>query len=148
MATWYRTKIVLRATLLAAAVAGAGCGAPTAYASAYPVDLQVVDRDTGQVLRVWRHGERQFVAGQPGDRYGLRVSNNTDGRLLVVLSVDGLNILTGETASYDQRGYVFRPHETYDLTGWRKSDTQVAAFTFAPLPQSYAARTGRPVRAA
>jgi hypothetical protein len=39
---------------------------------------------------------------------------------------------------------VFKAGESYDLTGWRKSMTEVAAFTFAPLPESYAARTGRP----
>jgi hypothetical protein len=55
-----------------------------------------------------------------------------------------VNILTGETASYSQNGYVFDPYETYDLNGWRKSQTEVAAFAFAPLSQSYAARTGRP----
>ncbi len=54
------------------------------------------------------------------------------------------NILTGDTASYDEGGYVFDPHESYEVTGWRKSTTQIAAFTFAPLPESYAARTGRP----
>jgi hypothetical protein len=108
------------------------------------VDLTVVDRETGQPARVWRHGGRLFVAGQPGARYSLRVANNTEGRVLVVMSVDGVNILTGETAGYDQSGYVFRPYESYDVSGWRKSDREVAAFTFAPLPQSYAARTGRP----
>ena len=87
---------------------------------------------------------RLFVAGEPGARYSLRVSNHTDGRVLVVMSVDGVNILTGETASYDQRGYVFDARESYDVSGWRKSDSEVAAFAFAPLPQSYAARTGRP----
>jgi hypothetical protein len=109
-----------------------------------PVELTIVDRDTGQVLRTWRHDGRLFVAGEPGDRYSLRVSNHTNGRVLVVMSVDGVNILTGETANYGQRGYVFLAHQSYDVTGWRKSDSQVAAFTFAPLPQSYAARTGRP----
>ncbi|HXQ11278.1 MAG TPA: hypothetical protein VN805_09830 [Caulobacteraceae bacterium] len=115
-----------------------------ARAHADPVDLQVVDRDTGQALRIWRHDGRLYVAGEPGDRYSLRVTNHTDGRVLVVMSVDGVNILTGETANYDQQGYIFDPHESYDVTGWRKSTTQVAAFTFAPLPDSYAARTGRP----
>ena len=64
--------------------------------------------------------------------------------VLAVVSVDGVNILTGATAAYGQRGYVFGPYETYDVSGWRKSDSQVAAFTFAPLRRSYAARTGRP----
>ena len=134
-----------RRTLLAAAIAVIGLAAGgCAHAGQDPVDLKVVDRDNGRVLRIWRHDGRLFVAGDPGDRYSLRVTNHTDGRVLVVLSVDGVNIISGETAGYDQRGYIFKAHESYDLTGWRKSTTEVAAFTFAPLPQSYAARTGRP----
>ena len=134
-----------RRTVLAAAVAVIGvAGAPHAFADADPVDLKVVDRDTGQPLRVWRHDGRLYIAGQPGARYSLRVTNHTEGRVLVVLSVDGVNIVTGETANYDQRGYVFSPYQSYDLSGWRKSNTEIAAFAFAPLPQSYAARTGRP----
>jgi len=119
-------------------------GCANAYGPPDLVGLSVVDRDTGQPLRVWRHNGRMFVAGRPGARYALRVSNHTGNRVMVVLSVDGVNILTGETAGYDQRGYVFDPYEEYDLNGWRKSDSEVAAFTFAPLPESYAARTGRP----
>jgi hypothetical protein len=143
------TKSLRRRTFLATAMAliglaGAACAQAYVYQDTDAVDLKVVDRDTGQVLRVWRHDGRLFVAGQPGARYSLRVTNHTDGRVLVVMSVDGVNILTGETASYDQRGYVFDPHESYDVNGWRKSNTQVAAFAFAPLSQSYAARTGRP----
>ena len=138
------TTSLRRRTILAAAIAAIGlCGAASAYADP-GVDLQVVDRETGQPLRIWRHDGRLFVAGQPGARYSLRVTNHTDGRVEVVMSVDGVNIVTGETASYDQMGYVLRAYESYDVSGWRKSDTEVAAFAFAPLPQSYAARTGRP----
>ena len=95
-------------------------------------------------IRTWRHNGRLFVAGQPGARYSLRVANNTGGRILAVMSVDGVNILTGQTAGFDQRGYVFDPYQHYDISGWRKSDTQVAAFSFAAAQRSYAARTGRP----
>lgn len=115
-----------------------------AHADSAPVDLQVIDRATGQPLQVWRHDGRLFVAGAPGGRYGLRVTNNTDGRVLVVMSVDGVNIISGETAGYDQQGYVFGTHESYDQYGWRKSFAEVADFTFTRLPQSYAALTGRP----
>jgi hypothetical protein len=133
-------------TALAMALSAIGpAGAAKAEAAGDLVDLTVVDRTTGEQLRTWRHHGRLFVAGQPGARYSLRVANHTDGRVLVVMSVDGVNILTGETAAYGQRGYVFDPYQSYDVSGWRKSDTEVAAFTFAPLPQSYAARTGRPV---
>ena len=142
------TKTALRRrTVLAAAMAAIGlAGAAIARADPDPdlVDLKVVDRETGQELRTWRHHGRLFVAGEPGARYSLRITNHTDGRVLLVMSVDGVNILTGETAKYDQRGYVLTAYGSYDVTGWRKSTTEVAAFTFAALPQSYAALTGRP----
>lgn len=136
---------VRRRTLLAVVIAGVGVGlASTALAQAGPVDLKVVDRETSRELPVWRHGGRMFVAGRPGDRYSLRVRNRTKGRLLLVLSVDGVNVVSGDTASYQQSGYVLDAHAAYDVTGWRKSQAEVAAFTFAALPRSYAALTGRP----
>jgi hypothetical protein len=108
------------------------------------VDVSVVNRDTGETLRTWYREGRLYVAGDPGTRYGLRFANHTGGRVLAVVSVDGVNIITGETANYNQRGYVLGPGETYDVNGWRKSETTVAAFQFASLSGSYAAKTGRP----
>ena len=141
-----QSQVQRRAVLAAAIVLIGAAGARSTLADPYPdpVGLAVVDRDTGQPLPIWRHHGRLFVAGEPGARYSLRVSNHTDGRVLVVMSVDGVNILNGETAGYDQTGYVLDARESYDVNGWRKSDTEVAGFSFAPLPQSYAARTGRP----
>lgn len=141
-------KTLGRRSLLAAAVSIAGL-ASSAQAARYAppspmIDLQVVDRDTGETARPWRHGGRTYVAGRPGARYSLRVTNNSPSRVLAVMSVDGVNILTGETAGHGQRGYVLGPYESYDVAGWRKSDHEIAAFTFAPLSRSYAARTGRP----
>jgi hypothetical protein len=140
------TTTMPRNRLAVAAVIGAVSWAAAACAHPQPglADLQVVDRETGRVLPLWRHGGHLYVAGKPGDRYGLRVTNRTGGRILAVMSVDGVNVLSGETADWGQRGYIFDPYETYDVTGWRKSDTEVAAFTFSAQSQSYAARTGRP----
>jgi hypothetical protein len=64
--------------------------------------------------------------------------------LLAVTSVDGVNVVSGATAGWDQTGYVFGPGERYQITGWRKTDAEVAAFTFVDSPNSYAERTGRP----
>lgn len=139
-----RTSLRRRAILATAITVIGLAGSGKAFADPDLVDLQVVDRDTGQPLQVWRHHGRLFIAGEPGERYSLRLTNHTEGRMLVVLSVDGVNVFTGETAGYDQRGYVLYAHQSYDVNGWRKSTTEIAAFAFAPLPQSYAARTGRP----
>jgi hypothetical protein len=107
-------------------------------------DIEVIDRSTGERLPVYgQHGER-WVAGVPGHRYAIGVRSQADVRLLAVMSVDGLNVVSGEAAGWDQRGYVFAPGEHYEVAGWRKSQDRIAAFEFASLPDSYAARTGRP----
>jgi hypothetical protein len=64
--------------------------------------------------------------------------------MLAVMSVDGVNVITGDTASPAQSGYVLSPGESADIAGWRKSMSRTAAFYFTALPDSYAARTGRP----
>lgn len=108
------------------------------------VDVSVVDRDTGEWLREYPHRGDTWVAGTPGDRYGVRLTNTTSERVLVVLSVDGINAVTGETASPSQAGYVLEPWESTEIAGWRKSLDDIAQFVFTDLGDSYAARTGRP----
>ncbi len=64
--------------------------------------------------------------------------------LSLVTSVDGVNVISGETASPTQSGYVLEPYGSVEIAGWRKSMTRTAAFYFTDLGDSYAARTGRP----
>jgi hypothetical protein len=39
---------------------------------------------------------------------------------------------------------VLSPRDSLDISGWRKSLSETAAYYFTALPDSYAARTGRP----
>ncbi len=130
---------------IAAAAALCGCGAPHAVAAAGQlVGVQIVDRTRYAVLPEHRHRGTAYVAGRPGDRYAVRLTNHSGGRVLVVLSIDGINAVSGETAAVGQTGYVLAPWQTAEITGWRKSDAEAAAFYFTALPDSYAARTDRP----
>lgn len=108
------------------------------------VDMEIVNRSSGETLTSYRHGSQSYIAGNPGDRYAVRLVNRTDQRVLVVLSVDGVNAVSGETAAPDQTGYVLAPWEQTEIAGWRKSQKEVAQFYFTALPDSYAARTDRP----
>lgn len=108
------------------------------------VDVAVVDRDHGHALPQYPHAGDRWVAGMPGHRYALRLTNTTGARVLVVVSVDGVNAVTGQTAAPNQAGYVLDPWETTEITGWRKSLDDVAQFVFTDPADSYAARTGRP----
>jgi hypothetical protein len=118
---------------------------PAARADAPLVRVDLIDRDNGGALRVWRDHGRPVVAGRPGARYAVRLVNNSGERVLAVVAIDGVNVVSGETASVGQRGYVLGPWQRTEVTGWRKSETEVAAFEFTSLADSYAARTGRPL---
>jgi hypothetical protein len=117
--------------------------AQPAQAAGRLAEVRVVDRDSGQPLRTYYHRGEYWVAGTPGARYGIEIRNTLHERLLAVTSVDGVNVLTGDTAGWDQGGYVLDGEQSYDITGWRKSQAEVAVFEFAAAPGSYAARTGR-----
>jgi hypothetical protein len=128
-------------TLLAAAAAASGT---QAQALGRLAEVSIIDRETGATLAPHYYRGEYWVAGRPGARYALAIRNQTGGRLLAVTAVDGVNVVTGETAGWGQTGYVFGAWQGYEISGWRKSDTQVAAFEFTAAPGSYAARTGRP----
>lgn len=132
---------MIRQVLLALALSSAACSPLSARDL---VGLDIVDRDTGQVLPEYGHRGQDWVAGVPGHRYSVRLTNTTGERVLVVLSVDGVNAVSGQTAAASQGGYVLAPGETAEIAGWRKSLDDIAQFLFTDLPDSYAARTGRP----
>lgn len=108
------------------------------------VDVSVRDRDTGETLDLYRQSGRFYVAGDPGHRYAVTLRNNTPERVMVVLSVDGVNAISGQTAGAQQSGYVLAPWQQTEVRGWRKNLRETAEFYFTDLPDSYAARTGRP----
>lgn len=134
----------VRAALLAGP-ALAAIIAPLTISCAAPVArVDVFDRSEGRVLDTHRHRGRSYVIGQPGNEYAVRVRNTTGGRVLAVVSVDGVNVITGETASPDQSGYVIEPGGYVNIEGWRKGVDRTAAFYFSDPGDAYATRTGRP----
>jgi hypothetical protein len=131
-------RIVYFVTLAALAASG------DALAVGSIAAVTIIDRNTGAALNPrYFHGE-YWVAGTPGATYAIEIRNQLGERLLAVTSVDGVNVISGATAGWDQTGYVFGAAERYQISGWRKTDTEVAAFTFTDSSNSYAERTGRP----
>jgi hypothetical protein len=117
---------------------------PLAAHSGRLVDIEVYDRTAQCTLPIYEHEGRLYVAGEPRHHYELRVRNRSGARVLAVTSVDGVNVISGRTAAQNQGGYVLDPWNSVAIEGWRKSLDEVATFYFTRLPDSYAARTGRP----
>ena len=115
-----------------------------AFAVGRLADLTLHDRSTGQDLPVYWHEGRAYVVGRPGNEYEIRLANRAGEDLLAVMSVDGVNVISGQTATPEGSGYVLSRWEQNTIRGWRKSMKDIAAFYFTSLGDSYAARTGRP----
>jgi hypothetical protein len=115
-----------------------------ANAVGHLADIVIHDRATGRDLPVHWHEGRAYVVGKPGNEYRIAVRNRRGEDLLAVVSVDGVNVVSGETAHTRQGGYVVNAWQRMDIGGWRKSLGETAAFYFTSLGDSYAARTGRP----
>ena len=125
----------------------AAAGAHAADGARYPArmaDVNIVDRTTGRTLPIYWHDGQAYVAGKPGNEYSVTVRNRQGVDLLAVVSVDGVNVLTGQTANAGQGGYVVSSWARLDIKGWRKNLGETASFYFTSLGDSYAARTDRP----
>lgn len=134
----------VRRRLLGLLAAAPALAALPAYAGDSLIDVRVIDRHRGRELPMYRHRGHWWVVGEPGMRYAVELRNTTSQRLLSVVSVDGVNVITGQTALADQAGYVVRPWDRTEVAGWRKSEREIAAFHFTRSDWSYASRTDRP----
>ena len=79
---------------------------------------------------------KRFVLGKKGREYSIVVKNKAHSMLEVVLSVDGLNVLSGQQASVKQRGYVIQPGKTLVVKGFRTAEDAVRAFKFSDVKSS------------
>ena len=137
--------VAVTATLgSASALALDGSRVDSNSVGAHLVDIEVIDRDTGRPMPRYGRRGQSYIAGEPGHRYSINLRNLSGERVLAVLSVDGVNAVTGQSANPQQSGYVLAPYQSTEVNGWRKSHDQVAQFVFTAPWDSYAARTGRP----
>jgi hypothetical protein len=86
-------------------------------------------------------GLRHYFEAREGARYAVVLTNRTRERLGVVLTVDGLNAITGQRDVGRGRMYVLAPYEETTVRGWRSSLNDVRQFRFVDERASYAART-------
>jgi hypothetical protein len=107
-------------------------------------DLSILDRQQHRTLDVHWHEGRAYIEGKPGNEYQIVLRNQGGQDVLAVVSVDGVNAVTGENAAPSQGGYVIDQWKSLDVAGWRNSYSSTAAFYFTTIADSYAPRTGRP----
>jgi hypothetical protein len=113
-------------------------------ATGFPLSV-VIEHPDGRQAPMFAHAGATFVAGEQGERYGIRLINRSARRVEAVISVDGRDVISGELGDFKtQRGYVVEPFGSIVVEGFRQSLDHVAAFRFTPLADSYSARRGTP----
>lgn len=106
------------------------------------VRVSLVD-SSGSPLRAADVDGRTIAIGSEGDRYVIRIENNSPLRLEAVASVDGLDVMDGQDGDVTKRGYVIGPHRTLEIEGFRESSGNVRAFRFGKTDDSYASLRGK-----
>lgn len=86
---------------------------------------------------------RYYLEACEGSSYVLRLANRSAERLGVVVTVDGLNAISGARHRGQGRMYVLDPGQRTTVRGWRTSLQDVRRFTFVDEKSSYAARSGQ-----
>lgn len=78
-----------------------------------------------------------------GEAFGIRFKNNTGKLVQVKLSVDGTDVLTGETANTRTTGkmFVVRPYNFFELDAWPEDNEKGRAFIFNTTEVSVAMNT-------
>lgn len=112
--------------------------------------VTIVNPNTGARLPMYYAKGQYWVAGRPGAQYAVTLHNRSGDRVNVVLMVDGVDVLTGQTDEFTgqndgwrRSGYVFLPHARYRIAGWYKSSGTLPHFEFANVANSHADLTAR-----
>jgi len=90
----------------------------------------------GRPVTEYRHDDGSyFIEGRKNSEYKIRFFNDSGTRKKIVVSVDGLNVVSGDTDW--SHGYCVEPWSKIEIPGWRKNDQNVASFKFSRIGKSY-----------
>lgn len=106
------------------------------------IDIQILVN--GNRCKTYFQNSKTFLEAKEGSEYEIYIKNNSSSRILAVSSVDGRNVLTGETATDDDAGYVIDGYSAYTIKGFRYNNSAVGAFKFTSQHKSYSAGLGTP----
>jgi hypothetical protein len=138
-----RVNKVVVATWLALGIAAQGsAGAEERRARVSGVGrVSLVDGNGTPLPRV-KHDGKTYVIGQRGQAFGVKVKNSSRGRAEFVISVDGRDVMNGQPATKEARGYVLEGKQSTVIQGWRTSQSKVAKFEFSKRGDGYDSQMG------
>ena len=91
----------------------------------------------GRACKEYSHKGMSFIEARNGTNYTVKIKNDNPYRVMAVLSVDGLDVVTGKPAEETNTGYIIDAYSSLDVKGYRISDDNSASFIFTSKGKSY-----------
>ncbi len=95
----------------------------------------------GRPVKEYSKDGAVYCESRQGTIYTIKLNNNNPYRIMTVVSVDGLDVISGKTAAESDTGYIIDAHGTLDVKGYRISDKDCASFIFTSKGKSYVQQT-------
>ena len=89
-------------------------------------------------VKLYGHNGKTFICANYGSEYSVKIKNNNHYRVMVVTSVDGIDVLNGKPADKNGVGYVVDAYGSAIIKGFRKDNDTVGAFRFTKKKKGYA----------
>lgn len=102
------------------------------------IDMRVLVN--GRAFKEYSHKGLSFIEAKHGTNYTVKIKNDNAFRVMAVLSVDGLDVISGKPAEDADKGYVVDAYSYVEIKGYRISDGNSAAFIFAAKGEHHVAK--------
>lgn len=108
------------------------------------MNTQVEILVNGKPIKQYQHEGKSFIEARINTEYAIKVKNSSCVRKLAVITVDGLNVITGQphTDNGVSEGYVINAYDAIEIRGFRKDMGSVGAFKFCQAGHSYCNEKG------
>lgn len=91
----------------------------------------------GKNVPSYFHEGDNYIEGRKGSEYTIEFVNNSNNRILIIPSVDGLSVFDGKPATENSRGYIINANSSINIPGWTLDSEKVAKFIFGNVDNSY-----------
>ncbi len=106
-------------------------------------DTHVEIKVNGKSVKQYRQEGNTYIEARAGTEYSIKINNDSWGRKLAVITVDGVNVISGQPQDEGVgEGYIVNARNSIEIKGFRKDTSTVGAFKFCKKGNSYCNEKG------
>jgi hypothetical protein len=87
----------------------------------------------GNNVKEYVQNGHTYIEAKSGSTFSIRLKNNEGSRVMAIISVDGIDVITGDKASDTKTGYVLAPYSSVEIKGYRVDSESEATFKFTKV---------------